>query len=174
MIYENEFGVFGMLFVFVMFDSQVEVQCVVEWLNQVGIILECIWQVVGGSDIVFCMDVVEDCNKGFWDSFEDFFFFDEDWYFYIEGLLCGGYLVIVIGLFGVDYEIVLDIFDDEGSINFEECEESWCLEGWSDYQFSSYVLGSMVFVYGVCVGVMGDLDRFYVDEDSMGVDVFLW
>ena len=173
MTYENELGASGTLSVSAMFDSQAEAQRAVERLNQAGITSERIRQVAGGSDTASRTDAVEDRNKGFWDSLEDFFFPDEDRYSYAEGLSRGGYLVTVTGLSGADYETALDILDDEGSINLEEREESWRSEGWSDYQSSSYASGSTASAYGARAGATGDLDSPYVDEDSTGADASL-
>ena len=165
MTYENELGASGTLSVSAMFDSQAEAQRAVERLNQAGITSERIRQVAGGSDTACRTDAVDDRNKGFWDSLEDFFFSDEDRYSYAEGLSRGGYLVTVTGLSGADYETALDILDDEGSINLEEREESWRSEGWSDYQSSSYASDSTASAYGARAGATGDLDSPYVDED---------
>ena len=173
MTYENEPGSSGTLSVSAMFDSQAEAQRAVERLNQAGITSERIRQVAGGSDTASRTDAVEDRNKGFWDSLEDFFFPDEDRYSYAEGLSRGGYLVTVTGLSGADYETALDILDDEGSINLEEREEGWRSEGWSDYQSSSYASGSTASAYGARAGATGDLDSPYVDEDSTGADASL-
>ena len=173
MTYENELGASGTLSVSAMFDSQAEAQRAVERLNQAGITSERIRQVAGGSDTASRTDAVEDRNKGFWDSLEDFFFPDEDRYSYAEGLSRGGYLVTVTGLSGADYETALDILDDEGSINLEEREESWRSEGWSDYQSSSYASDSTASAYGARAGATGDLDSPYVDEDSTGADASL-
>ena len=173
MTYENELGASGTLSVSAMFDSQAEAQRAVERLNQAGITSERIRQVAGGRDTASRTDAVEDRNKGFWDSLEDFFFPDEDRYSYAEGLSRGGYLVTVTGLSGADYETALDILDDEGSINLEEREESWRSEGWSDYQSSSYASDSTASAYGARAGATGDLDSPYVDEDSTGADASL-
>ena len=173
MTYENELGASGTLSVSAMFDSQAEAQRAVERLNQAGITSERIREVAGGSDTASRTDAVEDRNKGFWDSLEDFFFPDEDRYSYTEGLSRGGYLVTVTGLSGADYETALDILDDEGSINLKEREESWRSEGWSDYQSSSYASGSTASAYGARAGATGDLDSPYVDEDSTGADASL-
>ena len=173
MTYENELGASDTLSVSAMFDSQAEAQRAVERLNQAGITSERIRQVAGGRDTASRTDAVEDRNKGFWDSLEDFFFPDEDRYSYAEGLSRGGYLVTVTGLSGADYETALDILDDEGSINLEEREESWRSEGWSDYQSSSYASGSTASAYGARAGATGDLDSPYVDEDSTGADASL-
>lgn len=165
MTYDNEPGSSGTLSVSAMFDSQAEAQRAVERLNQAGITSERIRQVAGGSDTAARAGTVEDRNKGFWDSLEDFFFPDEDRYAYAEGLSRGGYLVTVTGLTGADYETALDILDDEGSINLEEREDSWRSEGWSGYQSSSY--GASVGGLGGRAGSMTDSSLTDASDASM-------
>lgn len=72
-----------------------------------------------------------DNDKGFWDSIADFFFPAEDQATYAEGLRRGGYLVTVSSIPDGQYDQVLDILDDEGSVDIDERAESWRAEGWS-------------------------------------------
>ena len=165
MTYDNEPGSSGTLSVSAMFDSQAEAQRAVERLNQAGITSERIRQVAGGSDTAARAGTVEDRNKGFWDSLEDFFFPDEDRYAYAEGLSRGGYLVTVTDLGSAQYDSVLDILDDEGSVNLDEREQSWRSEGWSGYQSSSY--GASVGGLGGRAGSMTDSSLTDASDASM-------
>lgn len=78
---------------------------------------------------------------GFLDALKDLFMPDEDRYTYAEGLRRGGYLVTVT-TGATDYDRVLDILDDEGTIDIGERESSWRSEGWSGYTGGS-ALGGM-------------------------------
>ena len=69
-------------------------------------------------------------SAGLWDSLRDLFLPDEDRYTYAEGLRRGGFLVSVSAS-DADYERVIDILDDEGTIDIDERAESWRSEGWS-------------------------------------------
>ena len=72
-----------------------------------------------------------DVGTGLLDSLRDLFLPDEDRYTYAEGLRRGGYLVSVNAT-DAEYEQVLDILDDEGTIDIDERAESWRAEGWSE------------------------------------------
>lgn len=71
-------------------------------------------------------------RKGFLDSLADFFMPDEDRHAYAEGLRRGGYLLTVTTADTV-HERVLDILDDDGTVDMDEREASWRSEGWSGY-----------------------------------------
>ncbi|MBA3326049.1 MAG: YsnF/AvaK domain-containing protein [Rhodobacteraceae bacterium] len=70
-------------------------------------------------------------DKGFFEALGDMFFPDEDRAAYAEGLSRGGYLVTVSGLSADQYDVALDILDDEGAVDLDEREASWRSEGWS-------------------------------------------
>jgi uncharacterized protein (TIGR02271 family) len=71
-----------------------------------------------------------EASVGLWDSLRDLFLPDEDRHTYAEGLRRGGYLVSVHAS-DVDYERVIDILDDEGTIDIDERANSWRSEGWT-------------------------------------------
>lgn len=71
-----------------------------------------------------------EASQGLWDSFLDLFIPDEDRHTYAEGLRRGGYLVSV-NASDADYDRVVDILDDEGTIDIDERAESWRSEGWT-------------------------------------------
>jgi len=79
-----------------------------------------------------------DQHKGFWDSLGDFFFPEEDRYSYAEGLSRGSHMVTVTGFDSAMYDTVIDILDDEGSVDLDARESEWRSSGWSDYQRSPY------------------------------------
>jgi uncharacterized protein (TIGR02271 family) len=68
--------------------------------------------------------------RGFWDSLGDWFLPDDDRSTYAEGLSRGGYLLSVEAT-DAQYERVLDILDDEGTIDIDERASSWREEGWT-------------------------------------------
>jgi uncharacterized protein (TIGR02271 family) len=68
--------------------------------------------------------------QGFWASLSDLFLPDEDRHVYAEGLNRGGYLVS-LHVSDAEYERVLDILDDEGTIDIDERAASWRSEGWT-------------------------------------------
>jgi uncharacterized protein (TIGR02271 family) len=72
-------------------------------------------------------------NRGFFEKLKDFFFPDEDRYAYAEGLRRGGYLVTARDLARDEYDLALEILDDEGAIDFDERIASWRSEGWKGY-----------------------------------------
>jgi len=82
-----------------------------------------------------------DASVSFWDSLRDLFLPDEDRHVYAEGLRRGGYLVSVSAT-DAEYERVLDILDDEGTIDIDERAESWRAEGWTGSSTADAGLGA--------------------------------
>jgi hypothetical protein len=80
-------------------------------------------------------------HTGFWDALGDFFLPDEDRYTYAEGLSRGGYLISVTASDQL-YQTVLEILDDEGTIDMDEREATWRREGWQGYQTTASNLSS--------------------------------
>ncbi|WP_410219346.1 YsnF/AvaK domain-containing protein [Paracoccus sp. (in: a-proteobacteria)] len=146
MTYDNETPMSGSAnkSVSAMFDNRGDAQRAVDRLQETGISSTQIRMVEGSSSAGTTTGQTSDQEKGFWDSLSDFFFPDEDRYTYAEGLSRGGYLVTVTGLSSAHYETVLDILDDEGTIDLNEREASWRSEGWGGYESSSYATGTVV------------------------------
>jgi uncharacterized protein (TIGR02271 family) len=71
-----------------------------------------------------------EASNSLWESLRDLFLPDEDRHTYAEGLRRGGYLVSVQAS-DADYERVIDILDDEGTIDIDERSNSWRSEGWT-------------------------------------------
>ena len=71
-----------------------------------------------------------EASNSLWNTLRDLFLPDEDRHTYAEGLRRGGYLVSVSAS-EADYERVIDILDDEGTIDIDERASSWRSEGWS-------------------------------------------
>lgn len=72
-------------------------------------------------------------NRGFFEAIGDFFFPEEDRYAYAEGLSRGGYLVTVSNLPESQYDVALDILDDEGAVDLDAREAEWRETGWTGY-----------------------------------------
>ncbi|WP_210527105.1 DUF2382 domain-containing protein [Rubellimicrobium arenae] len=83
-----------------------------------------------------------DQHKGFWDSLSDFFFPDEDRYTYAEGLSRGSTMVTVTGFDPGLHDTIVDILDDEGSVDIDARESEWRSSGWGGYQGSADISGT--------------------------------
>ena len=78
---------------------------------------------------------------GFWGALGGWFLPDEDRHTYAEGLSRGGYLLSVEAS-DAQYERVLDILDDEGTIDMDERADSWRAAGWSGVSTDDVLSGS--------------------------------
>ena len=160
MTYDNEAGTFnGSMSVSALFDTNADAQNAVSRLEALGISRTQIRTVEGATQSTEQRTSTTE-DKGFWDSLGDFFFPDEDRYTYAEGLSRGGVLVTVTGLTAAHYDQVLDILDDEGTVDLAEREESWRSEGWGGYEVSPHVTGART--VGSAVGADGS----YADTSS--------
>lgn len=79
--------------------------------------------------------------QGFWGALGDWFLPHEDRYTYAEGLRRGGYLISVNAA-DDQYERVIDILDDEGTIDMDERADTWRGEGWSGITTDDVLSGS--------------------------------
>jgi uncharacterized protein (TIGR02271 family) len=69
-------------------------------------------------------------QQSIWDDLKSLFLPDEDQEIYAEGLKRGGFLVSV-RVKEAEHSGVVDILDDEGSVDLTEREASWRSSGWS-------------------------------------------
>jgi uncharacterized protein (TIGR02271 family) len=160
MTYDNNAGTSnGSMSVSAMFDTNADAQNAAARLEALGISRTQIRTVEGAAQSTEQRASTTD-DKGFWDSLGDFFFPDEDRYTYAEGLSRGGVLVTVTGLTAAHYDQVLDILDDEGTVDLAEREESWRSEGWGGYEVSPHATGART--VGSAVGADGS----YADTSS--------
>ena len=97
-------------------------------------------------------------NRGFFEMLGDFFMPDEDRSTYAEGLRRGGYM---IGVTTTDTysDTVLDILDDEGSVDMDNRAESWKAEGWSSQSSGGVGSGG---------GAMGTMAGGMISPETMG------
>lgn len=160
MTYDNDAGTSsGSMSVSAMFDTNADAQNAVSRLEALGISRTQIRTVEGAAQSTEQRTSSTE-DKGFWDSLGDFFFPDEDRYTYAEGLSRGGVLVTVTGLTAAHYDQVLDILDDEGTVDLAEREESWRSEGWGGYEVSPYATEART------VGSSVGNDGSYVDTSA--------
>ena len=75
-------------------------------------------------------------GMGFWDALKELFLPEEDRSTYAEGLRRGGYLVTVRAS-NTQYERVIDILDDEGTVDLDQREAQWRAEGWTGHSSGS-------------------------------------
>jgi stress response protein YsnF len=169
MTYDNEAHISsGSMSVSAMFDTNADAQNAVSRLEALGISRTQIRTVEGATQSTEQRTSTTE-DKGFWDSLGDFFFPDEDRYTYAEGLSRGGVLVTVTGLTAAHYDQVLDILDDEGTVDLAEREESWRSEGWGGYEVSPHVTGART--VGSAVGADGNYadTSAQVDDESIPI-----
>jgi uncharacterized protein (TIGR02271 family) len=116
------------------FDSRSDAEQAISRLHAEGIARESIRltpsEQDGGTTRGTDTQSFPEASVGLWDSLRDLFLPDEDRHTYAEGLRPGGYLVSVHAN-DADYERVIDILDDEGTIDIDERSNSWRSEGWT-------------------------------------------
>jgi uncharacterized protein (TIGR02271 family) len=115
------------------FDSRSDAEQAVERLSEAGVSRDNIRFMPGDERDPSDNDATTSVRtepRGFWDSLGDWFLPDEDRSTYAEGLSRGGYLLSVEAS-DEQYERVLDILDDEGTIDIDERANSWREEGWT-------------------------------------------
>jgi uncharacterized protein (TIGR02271 family) len=127
-----------------MFDNSAEAERAIARLRSAGISDSYIRHTQGSSSsYTHTVDTTDttyrDQHKGFFDSLADFFFPEEDRYTYAEGLARGSHMVTVSGFDASLYDTVVDILDDEGSIDIDARESEWRSSGsYTGYQGSDH------------------------------------
>jgi len=121
------------------FDNRESAEDAIRRLNSEGVARDSVRLIPGAQKTGTANSGSEDV--GFWESLKDLFLPDEDRHTYAEGLKRGGFLVTV-QTSGSNYERVLDILDDEGTIDVDQRAASWRSEGWSGYSGSDYQLSA--------------------------------
>ena len=113
------------------FDNRSDAEAAVERIVQTGIVRSDI-RIVAGTDRTTAPATTTEPTheRGFFEALGDLFMPDEDRHSYAEGLRRGGYLVTV-PTNASNRDFVLDILDDEGTVNMDEREASWKSEGWA-------------------------------------------
>jgi uncharacterized protein (TIGR02271 family) len=112
------------------FDNRRDAQDAIDRLVEAGVPEQDARLVPGNESDTTSTDTGE-AHRGFFSALADFFMGDEDRHSYAEGLRRGGFLVVVSDLTDANYDIVVDILDDEGAIDFDAREEGWRSEGWT-------------------------------------------
>lgn len=114
------------------FDSRDDAENAIDRIVNAGIARADI-RMVEGNDPTMTTTTTEAAparDRGFFESLGDMFMPDEDRHTYAEGLARGGYLVSV-PTSAANRDQILDILDDEGTVNMDERESTWRTEGWS-------------------------------------------
>jgi uncharacterized protein (TIGR02271 family) len=116
------------------FDSRTDAEEAISRLHAAGIPRDGIRLTPSGQDTGTSggtnTQSFPEASNSLWESLRDLFLPDEDRHTYAEGLRRGGYLVSVQAS-DADYERVIDILDDEGTIDIDERSSSWRSEGWT-------------------------------------------
>ncbi|MEF2072114.1 YsnF/AvaK domain-containing protein [Consotaella aegiceratis] len=116
------------------FDSRSDAERAVERIVAEGIPQDAITLVEGADPSGAGYDDTRE--KSFFESLGDFFLPDEDRHIYAEGLRRGGYL-LTVPTTAYNRDRILDILDDEGTVDMDEREDSWRTEGWTGYSAST-------------------------------------
>lgn len=117
------------------FDNRTDADEAVNELVSAGVSMGSI-RLVPGSEGGQAATTDTESGSGFWESLKDLFMPDEDRDTYAEGLRRGGYLVTVTAE-AANYDTVVDILDDEGTVDISERESAWRAEGWTGYSHAS-------------------------------------
>lgn len=146
-------------FVTAFFDSRTEAEAAAERVAALGIPSGDIRMVAGDEP---SGDATADTkkDKGFFEALADFLMPDEDRHTYAEGLNRGGYLVSV-NTTANNRDRVVDILDDEGTVDMDEREASWRADGWKGFRTDSSVTGH---IKGSHAGAATDEESPVVDE----------
>lgn len=118
----------GSQYVTAFFDSRSDADAAVERIVDEGVSRGDI-RIVAGAETSGAASSPER-DKGFFEALGDFFMPDDDRHSYAEGLRRGGYLVS-LPTSAANRDRIIDILDDEGTVNMDEREETWRSEGWS-------------------------------------------
>jgi uncharacterized protein (TIGR02271 family) len=111
------------------FDDRSSAEIAMSELSTFGLSADRMRLVPGNND----GDVEDDeqtSSGGFLEALKDMFMPDGDRQAYAEGLNRGGYLLTVTADQD-NYEQVLEILDEEGTVDMNERESSWRSEGWN-------------------------------------------
>jgi hypothetical protein len=108
------------------FDSRAQAEAAVERVLAAGIQTSQVRMVEGRAG-----DVTGTAEpKGFFEALADFFLPDDDRSAYAEGLSRGGF-VVSANVDATARDRILDILDDEGTVDMDLREQSWRDEGWA-------------------------------------------
>lgn len=111
------------------FDSEADAEAAVSRIVAEGVPRDRIRVIAGDGDTT----AAEPRETGFFASLAELFLPAEDRDSYAEGLSRGGYLVSLTTT-PENRERVLDILDDEGTVDMDAREAGWRAEGWEGYR----------------------------------------
>lgn len=114
------------------FDSRRDADAAIERVAALGVPHDDI-RIVEGNERAAGSTVEHEEDKGFFEALKDFFMPDDDRHTYAEGLNRGGYLVS-INTSMEHRDRIVDILDDEGTVDMDEREATWRADGWEGYR----------------------------------------
>lgn len=112
------------------FDSRAEAEAARQRIEALGIDSYDVEIVEGAQD---ASTTTTHDDRGFMDKLSDFFMGEDDRHAYSEGLRRGGTLLTVMTT-GSNRDRIVDILDDEGTVDMNAREETWRDDGWSGYE----------------------------------------
>jgi len=124
-----------------LFDSRQDAEAAIDRIVLEGVSRDEITMVAGGEADTSLSETREE--KGFFASLSDFFMPEEDRHVYAEGLSRGGYLVS-LNTSAETRDRVLEILDQEGTVDMGAREESWRSEGWEGYRSEPAIRSGVV------------------------------
>ncbi|WP_244498036.1 YsnF/AvaK domain-containing protein [Aureimonas sp. AU40] len=145
------------------FDSRSDADAAIERIVAAGVSRSAIKIVDGAETSTSPATTAPIHERSFFESLGDFFMPDEDRHSYAEGLRRGGYLVSVPTTVG-NRDAILDILDDEGTVDMDKREASWKSEGWSGTE-TGYVAPVRT-ESAMAVGSAGSTESSARTEDS--------
>lgn len=83
-------------------------------------------------------------NRGFWASLKDMFLPDADRYAYEEGIRRGGYL-LTARADEDNADRVIDILDNEGTVDMQQRQDQWRQEGWTAPSVTGGTMGASAY-----------------------------
>lgn len=113
------------------FDSRSDADAAAARIADLGVAADEM-RIVAGNQRAGDTTVEHKEDKGFLASLADFFMPDEDRHTYAEGLNRGGYLLWV-NTTVENRDRIIDILDDEGTVDMDEREATWRADGWTGY-----------------------------------------
>ncbi len=142
------------------FDSRTDAEEAITRLHAAGVARDGIRLTAseqdGGASHAGAAQSFPEASNSLWSTLRDLFLPDEDRHTYAEGLRRGGYLVSV-NAGEADYERVIDILDDEGTIDIDERASSWRSEGWSTSSTAGVMSGETANLTTGMTGTAGSI-----------------
>ncbi len=148
-------------FVTAFFDTRREADAAVDRMTNLGVAFGDI-RLVAGNDHTGGSKAEGKDDKGFLATLADILMPNDDRHSYAEGLERGGFLLSV-NTTPDNRDRIVDILDDEGTVDMDEREASWRADGWKGFRTDSSVTGHIT---GSRAGVATDEESPVVDKEQ--------